>query len=1302
MDFRILGPLEVSAGDGPLRLGGRRQRTVLAVLLLNANRTTPTEQLIDLVWGEDPPATARRSSQVYVSRLRQLLGVDRIESVDPGYLLRIEDGELDANRFAESVTAARAAVRGDRERALRSYDEALGMWRGAALADLAGDSEIGSRTRSLDEARLTAIEERFDVALALGRLDETIGGLEENLGEHPYRERFWAQLMIALYRAGRQADALRAFTRARTRLVDDLGIEPSSDLREVEERILNQDPSLLVHAEQGSGRFDRAQRNPYKGLHAFTESDERDFFGRGQLVDTILERLDRGNRVVAVLGPSGCGKSSVISAGVIPALRRRSTEGEAPPTILRMEPGEYPLEALELAIATAGRAVPGDMLDMLESGPQSFTDVLCRGAADPMILVIDQFEDLFTVTDPDVRDEFIEGIAGAANCPSGGLTLIVALRADFYDRPLGYAALAEPFVRGMVSVMPLSEEEIRDVIVEPAARVGVTVEPELVTLLSGVMLDAPAALPQLQFVLMRLFDSRDGNQITTEEYDTEGGIDGILARRAEAAYLALPRADRDVAQQVFFRLVTYGTAGAATRRHAALDEINALGPTAPLVLDRFGEDRLIGFDRNPVTRKATVALVHEALIRDWGRLQSWIALAQADLQLRDSLDFEVRTWTESGRDRDFLLTGTRLEQYDEWRQRAKLVLTASEVEFLDASTVRRDAEREAETIRVEQVRALEESAHRRAIALSVVMSIAAIVAAILAFVAITQSRTASRLWSDSERAREEAVRERETARASGARALASALTHGSAANLETDPDKSVLLALHAVGVLEANGEPVDQHTIEALHLATQAAGMRYEADPGPVVVLEGPTGAVGAYDLTLGDLFRLARDMVNRSLTPAECEAFFGVGGCPELPEAVGPAAVSDRLGTEPADPDRPLAGTSVRVLSPWSGADGAAFAAELARFRDETGIRVSVVPADLADPDPLRGVDVIGISQPAWVDEIHAHLVDVGKYLGAGVRDQHYAYLLSLMEVDDGLRGVPIAVSPKSLVWYPTEAFAEAGYTVPTDWESLEVLTVVMIADGRTPWCLAEASPAEAGWPATDFVEDLVLHESGLDVYDAWVRGEIPFSSPEIRSAFERYGNTVLLPGSVYGGVQHALVTPFSEGLDPMRTDPPGCWLYHQGSIVLGALPGESQAFGSIGFFPTPAVHPEHSDTMLGSAVFATAVTDRPEVRRLIRFLASPNFGHTLAQSDESSFIAANRSFDDAFYRGDAKRELATVVHQSLEDETFRFDASALMGIESDFRRTMVSYLLTWPGGLDWILNRLDGAEIEPPPDVD
>ncbi|MFV9673563.1 MAG: BTAD domain-containing putative transcriptional regulator, partial [Acidimicrobiia bacterium] len=613
MDFRILGPLEVSAGDGSLQIGGRRQRTVLAVLLLNANRTTSTDAIIDAVWGDDPPTTARRSIQVYVSRLKKVFGDGRIASVDPGYRLRVEDGELDADRFADLAAAARAVTVGDPSEALLRFDEALALWRGPAMSDLVDEPGIQSRALPFDEERMAVVEDRFDIELALGHHEAAVGSLERTISEHPYRERLWGQLMVALYRSGRQADALKAYSRARGVLVGDLGIDPSAELRALEERILNQDPSIdEQHPTRSNQRAPDSIRNPYKGLASFTESDADDFFGRDRLIATIVDRVAAGHRLVAVIGPSGCGKSSLVSAGVIPALRRGQLESGGPLLVMRMEPGEHPFEALELAMVDPGGAGRDELLDTLEAGAPGIVEAIC-GMSDPeqpVLLVIDQFEDLFTVTTAEVRDRFLTALGQVASCPNRHITVVLALRADFYDRPLRYPALAEPLVRAMVTVTPLDAAELRSAIIEPARRIGVTVDPLLVERLVEDVQREPTALPQLQYVLMRLFDARSGATITMDAYEAEGGIRGILARRAEAAYLALSRGERIIARQVFFLLVAVGDAGPITRRHAPLDEITALGPSASEVLDRYGEYRLIGFDRDPISRRPTVSLVH--------------------------------------------------------------------------------------------------------------------------------------------------------------------------------------------------------------------------------------------------------------------------------------------------------------------------------------------------------------------------------------------------------------------------------------------------------------------------------------------------------------------------------------------------------------------------------------------------------------------------------------------------------------------------------------------------------------------
>jgi len=242
MEFRILGPLEVADGDALVPLAGAKQRALLAILLLNANEVVSSDRLIDELWGEQSPASGRTALQVRVSQLRKALGGGAvILTRTPGYVLRLEREQLDLHRFEDLVGEADAAEPAVAAGRLR---EALALWRGPALADLAYESFARAAIERLEELRLAALEKRIEADLALGRHAELVAEAEALVAEHPLRERFRAQLMLALYRCGRQADALAVYRTTRRALIEELGIEPSPPLRELEQAILRQDPSL--------------------------------------------------------------------------------------------------------------------------------------------------------------------------------------------------------------------------------------------------------------------------------------------------------------------------------------------------------------------------------------------------------------------------------------------------------------------------------------------------------------------------------------------------------------------------------------------------------------------------------------------------------------------------------------------------------------------------------------------------------------------------------------------------------------------------------------------------------------------------------------------------------------------------------------------------------------------------------------------------------------------------------------------------------------------------------------------------
>ena len=242
MEFRILGPLEVVRDGKPLVMGAAKPRALLALLLLHADEVVSSDRLIDGLWGEEAPATAQKALQVYVSQLRKTLDPEILVTQPPGYVLR--PGRLDLRDFEEMLARGQAArSEGDPEAASRELGAALALWRGPPLSGLEFEPFAAAEIARLEELRLTALEDRIDADLELGAHGELVAELERLVTDNPVRERLARQLMLALYRSGRQTESLEAFRRTREGLLE-LGLEPSRSLRDLERAILNQDPAL--------------------------------------------------------------------------------------------------------------------------------------------------------------------------------------------------------------------------------------------------------------------------------------------------------------------------------------------------------------------------------------------------------------------------------------------------------------------------------------------------------------------------------------------------------------------------------------------------------------------------------------------------------------------------------------------------------------------------------------------------------------------------------------------------------------------------------------------------------------------------------------------------------------------------------------------------------------------------------------------------------------------------------------------------------------------------------------------------
>ena len=300
MDFRILGPLEVDDGGRAIPIVGGRQRALLAILLIHANEPVSADELIDVLWGDHPPASPRKGLQVQVSRLRKALGegATRLVTRPNGYLLQLEPGELDLDRCERFARQGREALASeDRTRAAEQLREALRVWRGPALAEFAFESFAQGEIGRLEELRLAVLEDRIDADLACGRHTELVGELEALVLEHPLRERLRRQFVLALYRGGRQAEALEAYRAARETLIDELGLEPTPALRELEQAILTHDPGLRA-PEAPSPSVSRLPAPPTRTIGR--DEDRR-------AIAHLIQQED--HRLVTLTGPGGVGKT---------------------------------------------------------------------------------------------------------------------------------------------------------------------------------------------------------------------------------------------------------------------------------------------------------------------------------------------------------------------------------------------------------------------------------------------------------------------------------------------------------------------------------------------------------------------------------------------------------------------------------------------------------------------------------------------------------------------------------------------------------------------------------------------------------------------------------------------------------------------------------------------------------------------------------------------------------------------------------------------------------------------------------
>ena len=425
----------MSCDGAPIALGGQKRRALLAALLLEANQVVSRDRLIDALWGEDPPDTARNTIQVYISQLRKLLPEGALETAPPGYRLVIEPESVDLFEFVRLSEEGRTALaKGDAAAAADTLRAALALWRGPPLADLAWEPFAHAEILRLDELRLAALEDRIDADLALGRHGQLVGELERLVAEHPLRERPRAQLILALYRAGRQADALAVYQRARRTLVDELGIEPSESLRKLERAILAHDPSL--NAPEARPTSVRRVPTPPTPL-----------LGRERELAALADLVRRDDaRLITLTGTGGIGKTR-LAFELVRRLAPEFQHGSAVAT---------------LATLRDPALVAGGILEALEipEAGQDPEDVLSRALADSeLLLLVDNFEQVLPAAPTLAR--LLEAAPRLKLIVTSRAPLHVAAEREFPVPPLAEDEAAELFIARAQAANPdfaLSEQ----------------------------------------------------------------------------------------------------------------------------------------------------------------------------------------------------------------------------------------------------------------------------------------------------------------------------------------------------------------------------------------------------------------------------------------------------------------------------------------------------------------------------------------------------------------------------------------------------------------------------------------------------------------------------------------------------------------------------------------------------------------------------------------------------------------------------------------------------------------------------
>lgn len=372
-----------------------------------------------------------------------------------------------------------------------------------------------------------------------------------------------------------------------------------------------------------------------------------------------------------------------------------------------------------------------------------------------------------------------------------------------------------------------------------------------------------------------------------------------------------------------------------------------------------------------------------------------------------------------------------------------------------------------------------------------------------------------------------------------------------------------------------------------------------------------------------------------------------------------------------------------VTVLGVWGGDELSAFQEVVFPFTEQTGIGMAFEGTrDLAAVLTTRveagnPPDLAILPNPGQMQEFasRGELIDLSSFLDMGQLQQDYAQSwIDLGSYEGKLYGIFYKAANKSLVWYNPKAFEARGYEIPTNWDELVALSDQIVADGGTPWCIGVESGPASGWPATDWVEDIMLRTAGPEVYDQWVAHEIPWTDPAVKTAWEMFGQIARNEDYVFGGTTGVLSTNFGDAPLPLFDDPPGCYMHRQASFITGFFPDGLEAGVDYDFFPFPEIDPMWGVPALGAADIIVMFNDTPNARALMEYLVTPAAQEIWA--GKGGFLSPNKRVSLDTYPDELTRKIAKALTSA---EVFRFDASDLMP-------AAVGAGTFWTGTLDYL----------------